>query len=96
MTGRPDQIAKCEELIFLKLDGGELPALPAAPGDPEPTIVLIPDDQVGRIIGKGGSTIKELQEMSGANIAIAKVAAPGSDQREITLKVKKTHCVSMG
>lgn len=40
---------------------------------------------VGKIIGKGGATIRELQDASGAHIDIAKQCAPGMTQREITI-----------
>ena len=47
-------------------------------------VVSIPDDMVGRVIGKGGSTIKELQDQSGAHIDIAKEST-GTGQREVTI-----------
>ena len=47
-------------------------------------VVSIPDEMVGRVIGKGGSTIKELQDQSGAHIDIAKESS-GSGQRAVTI-----------
>ena len=37
------------------------------------TVVNIPITHIGRVIGKGGQTIKHLQDLSGAHIDLPKV-----------------------
>lgn len=39
-------------------------------GGDEATTILIPQSKVGRVIGKGGSKIREIQERSGAGVKI--------------------------
>lgn len=41
----------------------------AAPG-PDAVTMIVPNDKVGLIIGKGGETIKNLQNRSGARIQV--------------------------
>ena len=48
-------------------------------------IVNVPNESVGRVIGKQGSTIKQLQQQSGARIHIAKDCPAGSNMRPITV-----------
>ena len=48
-------------------------------------IVQVPNDQVGRLIGKNGCTIRQMQEVSGSHVEIAKACAPGSTMRDVTL-----------
>jgi len=107
LTGEPAQVDHCEQLIKLKLDGGELPpmqggmdAMGGMAGmlafgggqSATPTMsgsdmkIEIPNEMVGRIIGKGGSTIKEIQEQSGAHMDVAKACNPGNSNREIVIK----------
>ena len=40
--------------------------------------MMVPGHKVGLIIGKGGETIKQLQEQSGAKIVIIQVRLSGS------------------
>lgn len=57
---------------------------PAAPGGaPGASKMSVPNDIVGRIIGKGGSSIKQIQEQSGAHVDIP--ADTGAPYREITI-----------
>jgi len=46
---------------------------------------LIPSMLAGRLIGKGGSGIREMREMSHANIRILSDCEPGTDQRKLTV-----------
>lgn len=47
--------------------------------------VYVPSDAVGMIIGKGGETIREMQNVTGCKINVAQSSGPGETQREITL-----------
>lgn len=48
-------------------------------------LMHVPNDQVGRLIGKSGCTIRQMQEVSGAHVEIAKTCAAGSTMRDVTL-----------
>ncbi|EGD75849.1 hypothetical protein, variant [Salpingoeca rosetta] len=84
VTGTPAQVEKCEELIRKKVSGESLP--PAPTRSANDTIITIPDEMVGRIIGKGGCTIRELQDNSGAHMDVAKAPNPGTNKREIVVR----------
>ena len=93
ITGMSDGVEYCAQLIQMKLDGKQLPPLQGGMagiggmmGGGEEMKMHIPDDQVGRIIGKGGCFIKEIQDTSGAHVDIAKQCNPGETQRELILK----------
>lgn len=45
----------------------------------------VPDNDAGRIIGRGGETIQSLQASTGARIQVAKECRPGSPLRRVTL-----------
>lgn len=47
----------------------------------------VPDADVGIILGKGGATVRELQQLSGAKIMIARrnEFMPGTKHRLVTL-----------
>ena len=47
--------------------------------------VYVPSDAVGMIIGKGGETIREMQNVTGCKINVAQSSGPGEVQREISL-----------
>ncbi|KOS18463.1 Far upstream element-binding protein 3 [Escovopsis weberi] len=47
--------------------------------------VYVPSDAVGMIIGKGGETIREMQNSTGCKINVAQSSGPGEVQREIAL-----------
>jgi far upstream element-binding protein len=47
--------------------------------------IHVPSDAVGMIIGKGGETIKEIQNMTGCKINVAQSGGPGELEREIAL-----------
>lgn len=59
---------------------------PAPTGGPDGEMMqLIPSVLAGRLIGKGGSGIRELREVSHANIRILSDCEPGTDQRKLTV-----------
>lgn len=47
--------------------------------------ILVPSDAVGMIIGKGGETIREMQNATRCKINVAQSSGPGEVQREIAL-----------
>ncbi|KAL2753421.1 hypothetical protein ACRALDRAFT_2049065 [Sodiomyces alcalophilus JCM 7366] len=47
--------------------------------------IYVPSEAVGMIIGKGGETIREMQNVTGCKINVAQSSGPGEVQREISL-----------
>lgn len=84
ITGTGEQIESCKNFIDMKVRGESLPASTSRSANE--CIITIPDDMVGRIIGKGGQTIRELQDQSGAHMDVAKAPNPGTNRREIVLR----------
>lgn len=59
-----------------------------AMGVPRPPITLrliVPASQCGSLIGKGGSKIKEIREVTGASIQVASEMLPNSTERAVTI-----------
>lgn len=57
--------------------------------------MVVPASQCGSLIGKGGAKIKEIRELTGANVQVASDPLPGSTERTVTVsgtrdKVTKT------
>lgn len=55
---------------------------------PRPPIslrLIVPASQCGSLIGKGGSKIKEIREVTGASIQVASEMLPNSTERAVTL-----------
>ncbi|XP_023246770.1 poly(rC)-binding protein 3-like [Copidosoma floridanum] len=55
---------------------------------PRPPITLrliVPASQCGSLIGKGGSKIKEIREVTGASIQVASEMLPNSTERAVTI-----------
>lgn len=60
----------------------------AGTGVPRPPITLrliVPASQCGSLIGKGGSKIKEIREVTGASIQVASEMLPNSTERAVTI-----------
>ncbi|KAJ4286567.1 hypothetical protein N0V88_007989 [Collariella sp. IMI 366227] len=47
--------------------------------------IYVPSDAVGMIIGKGGETIREMQNITGCKINVSQSSGPGETEREIGL-----------
>ncbi|KAH9517699.1 Poly(rC)-binding protein 3, variant 2 [Dermatophagoides farinae] len=47
--------------------------------------LIVPASQCGSLIGKGGSKIKEIREITGASIQVASEMLPNSTERAVTL-----------
>eukprot|EP00039_Didymoeca_costata_P009090 m.120349 g.120349 ORF g.120349 m.120349 type:complete len:489 (+) comp14356_c0_seq4:177-1643(+) len=66
--------------------GAGIPNTQTTPqGETKTAIVPVPNDKVGLIIGKGGSTFREIQEQSGARMLIPKVPEAGTDMRHVSV-----------
>lgn len=92
ITGSRSQIEYAIRLIRNKEDETSAPGIPlpeAGQGDPTNQVttktIFVPDEEVGRVIGKGGSTIRHIQDLSSAHLDIAKECPPGSRERPITV-----------
>ena len=57
----------------------------AVPEEQTTKSVGVPDGMVGKIIGKQGSTIRQIQDVSGAHMDIAKACEPGAFERIVTV-----------
>ncbi|TVY80995.1 Far upstream element-binding protein [Lachnellula suecica] len=54
-------------------------------GDKITDSIYVPSEAVGMIIGKGGETIKEMQNSTGCKINVSPSSGPGESEREIGL-----------
>ncbi|KAI9839514.1 MAG: hypothetical protein M1819_002139 [Sarea resinae] len=54
-------------------------------GDKVNDTILVPSEAVGMIIGKGGETIKEMQNTTGCKVNVAQASGPQDFEREIGL-----------
>nr|CAD7405792.1 unnamed protein product [Timema cristinae] len=66
----------------------EMQGAPNNSGIPRPPITLrliVPASQCGSLIGKGGSKIKEIREVTGASIQVASEMLPNSTERAVTI-----------
>ena len=55
---------------------------------PRPPItfrLVVPASQCGSLIGKGGSKIKEIREVTGASVQVASEMLPNSTERAVTI-----------
>ncbi|KAI8057920.1 hypothetical protein BDF22DRAFT_739320 [Syncephalis plumigaleata] len=67
--------------------GGLAPVNPLASSTPQAQQIFIPNDLVGAIIGKGGSKINEIRQLSGASI---KISEPDGNVRERLVTITGT------
>jgi len=74
--------------------GQQAPAVPntavAGPGGAQEQ--LVPIQLIGRLIGKGGSGIKEMRELSRANIKINSDCEPGTESRKVVVSGTPEQC----
>lgn len=64
--------------------GGPL-AGTAIPRPPITLRLIMPASQCGSLIGKGGSKIKEIREITGASVVVASEMLPNSTERAVTV-----------
>lgn len=49
--------------------------------------ILVPSSQVGRIIGKGGQNVRELQRVTGSVIKLPEQGSSGAQEEETTVHI---------
>eukprot|EP00051_Salpingoeca_urceolata_P026789 m.478705 g.478705 ORF g.478705 m.478705 type:complete len:743 (+) comp21204_c0_seq1:177-2405(+) len=92
ISGLASQVAQCHALIIAKItptaeggNAGPNSAFTMPLHDPNGLRVLVRDELVGRVIGKKGAHIRELQNESGATVFLPKECVPGTRSREVVL-----------
>ena len=50
--------------------------------------LVVPASQCGSLIGKGGSKIKDIREVTGASVQVASELLPNSTERTVTIGMK--------
>ncbi|KAK9720647.1 KH domain [Popillia japonica] len=87
VTGSTSAIFKAFTLICKKFEEFQ-DINSGSSGVPRPPITLrliVPASQCGSLIGKGGSKIKEIREVTGASIQVASEMLPNSTERAVTI-----------
>jgi len=87
VTGNTENIFKAFTLICNKFEE-DLSNLLSPDTVPRPPItfrLVVPASQCGSLIGKGGSKIKEVREVTGASIQVASEMLPNSTERAVTV-----------
>jgi len=87
VTGNTDNIFKAFSLICNKFEE-DLSNLISPDTVPRPPItfrLVVPASQCGSLIGKGGSKIKEIREVTGASIQVASEMLPNCTERAVTV-----------
>merc|ERR550519_1530103 len=98
VTGNTESIFKAFTLICNKFEE-DLSNLISPGTVPRPPItfrLVVPASQCGSLIGKGGSKIKEIREITGASIQVASEMLPNSTERAVTISGSSdavTQCV---
>ncbi len=92
VTGSTDAILKSFTMICKKFEddsqrgGGSESSGASSSGRPPVTLrLIVPASQCGSLIGKGGSKIKEIREVTGASIQVASEMLPNSTERAVTI-----------
>ncbi|GER56120.1 KH domain-containing protein [Striga asiatica] len=98
ITGTQDQIAKAEKLIndiLSEADTGGSGMISRRLGGQsagaDPFVMMVPNNKVGLVIGKGGETIKNMQARTGARIQVIPLhLPPGDTSKERTVQIDGT------
>jgi len=87
VTGNTDAIYKAFTLICNKFeeDLNNLISPSTVPRPPITFRLVVPASQCGSLIGKGGSKIKEIREITGASVQVASEMLPNSTERAVTI-----------
>eukprot|EP00455_Lapot_gusevi_P038617 TRINITY_DN432_c0_g1_i2.p1 TRINITY_DN432_c0_g1~~TRINITY_DN432_c0_g1_i2.p1 ORF type:complete len:303 (+),score=133.78 TRINITY_DN432_c0_g1_i2:117-1025(+) len=90
IKGTLDQANRAVELILSQLQLEE-----GADGSQMISVsILVPNVNVGRIIGKSGAQVKQLQQDTGSKITIAGEMIEGSTERRVTVSGARDSCVT--
>lgn len=97
VTGPTEAIFKSFDLISKKLDdeatSGSHKSDSGSSSSKTGTVTLrliVPASQCGSLIGKGGSKIKEIREVTGASVVVASEMLPNSTERTVTVSGSKS------
>lgn len=102
VIGSTDSIFKAYTLMCKKLEdeeGGRSSGRDSRSSSDRGGLTLrlvVPASQCGSLIGKGGSKIKEIREVTGASIQVASDMLPGSTERSVTVNGSRdavTQCI---
>ena len=92
IRGTPNNISYCRKIIAEYVSKGEDASMPLpSESEVDPTkpitckTIEVPDEHVGRIIGKGGATVRMIQDAHHCHVDIAKAPPAGSQQREVKI-----------
>uniref|UniRef100_T1KBT4 K Homology domain-containing protein n=2 Tax=Tetranychus urticae TaxID=32264 RepID=T1KBT4_TETUR len=86
VTGSTESILKAFSLIGRKFEEIHEPWKDGQSGTNSVTLrLIVPACQCGSLIGKGGSKIKEIREITGASIQVASEMLPNSTERTVTI-----------
>lgn len=83
--GPLDAVSKAFGLIVRRINDEPFD-VPSVPGSRAVTIrFVVPNSRMGSVIGKAGSKIKEIQDMSGARVQASEAMLPGSTERVLSI-----------
>ncbi|XP_022538179.2 poly(rC)-binding protein 2 isoform X2 [Astyanax mexicanus] len=88
LAGPTTAIFKAFSMIIDKLEEDISSSISNSPGSSKPPVTLrivVPASQCGSLIGKGGCKIKEIRELTGAQVQVAGDMLPNSTERAITI-----------
>lgn len=105
ITGSTDAILKAFNLVCKKFEeegpektgesSGKSSSASTSSKGPQTSGVslklVVPASQCGSLIGKGGSKIKEIREMTGASVQVASELLPNSTERTVTIGGSRTN-----
>lgn len=95
VVGPPEAVCEAYSLMCERLEAGE----EGGKRERRETLSLrlvVPASQCGSLIGKGGAKIKEIRELTGANVNVGSDLLPGSTERCVSVNGTKdavTQCV---
>lgn len=72
-------------VLFCRQEVGGPLAGTSIPRPPITLRLIMPASQCGSLIGKGGSKIKEIREITGASVVVASEMLPNSTERAVTV-----------
>ncbi|CAH1394682.1 unnamed protein product [Nezara viridula] len=85
IVGSPESQWKAQYLIFEKM---REEGFVSGSDDVRLTVeILVPSSQVGRIIGKGGQNVRELQRVTGSVIKLPEQGSSGAQEEETTVHI---------